>query len=50
MDKKFNVFIKKFSPPYGDGTMISLSHFAPKVFSPPYGDGTVKNKGVMNYG
>lgn len=29
-----------FSPPYGDGTMLSIIDKAYPVFSPPYGDCT----------
>ena len=39
MEKKFNVIIR-FSPPYGDGTMIRKLAGLALLFSPPYGDGT----------
>ena len=33
----------KFSPPYGDGTMIRKLAGLALLFSPPYGDGTSFN-------
>lgn len=32
--------IKKFSPPYGDGTFFIKHRSTLHQFSPPYGDGT----------
>lgn len=35
-----NISNKKFSPPYGDGTVHVWLAAIPSQFSPPYGDGT----------
>ena len=32
---------KKFSPPYGDGTLSRITRWDLMRFSPPYGDGTL---------
>ena len=37
----FNLFGKKFSPPYGDGTPEMYAIIEANEFSPPYGDGTL---------
>lgn len=36
-----NISNKKFSPPYGDGTVHVWLAAIPSQFSPPYGDGTM---------
>ena len=36
------VNLKKFSPPYGDGTASRFDMTDSNEFSPPYGDGTAR--------
>ena len=48
MEKKFNVIIR-FSPPYGDGTMIRKLAGLALLFSPPYGDGTSEEIVTKSY-